>query len=120
VENTPGAVAAHLFPDAARANHAIFYPDGRAASVAQVYANLSKAAGPGGATAQEVQADDDGGFVQYASARRADRQQQQDALVAMILRGSQPADQMGVGSRLAGTVFTSEMLKLLSDSRGES
>jgi hypothetical protein len=38
----------------------------------------------------------------------------------MILRGAQPADQLGVGSRLAGSVFTTEMLKALSDARGES
>jgi len=37
--------------------------------------------------------------------------------VAMILKGAQPADQAGVGSRLAGSLFTSEMLKMLSDSR---
>ena len=64
--------------------------------------------------------DGDGGFLQYASARRADRVREQDALVAMILRGSQPADQGGVGSRLTGSLFTTEMLKMLSDSRSQS
>jgi protein-disulfide isomerase-like protein with CxxC motif len=118
VENTPGAVAANLFPEAARANKSIFYRDGRAASVAQVYADLAKAAGPAPAAAPEAAApaDDDGGFVEYASARRTDRERQQEALVALILRGSQPSDQMGVGSRLASTMFSSEMLKVLSDS----
>jgi transglycosylase-like protein with SLT domain len=118
VENTPGAVAAHMFPDAARANKSIFYRDGHPASVAQVYANLAKAAGPGAATTPDpVQApDEDGGFIQYASARNGDRERQQEALVAMILRGSQPSDQMGVGSRLASSMFSSEMLKVLSDS----
>jgi hypothetical protein len=119
VENNPGAVAAHLFPDAARANRSIFYRDGHPASVAQVYANLAKAAGPTAAPAQPeavVPADPDGGFLQYASARRTEREHQQDALVSLILRGSQPADQAGVGSRLASSMFTSEMLKLLADS----
>ncbi|HKR87277.1 MAG TPA: transglycosylase SLT domain-containing protein [Phenylobacterium sp.] len=118
VENTPGAVAASLFPEAARANKSIFYRDGRPASVAQVYANLAKAAGPGAASSPDAApaADEDGGFVQYASARRMDRERQQEALVALILRGSQPSDQLGVGSRLAGSMFTSEMLKVLSDS----
>lgn len=116
VENSPGAAAANLFPEAARANKSIFYRDGRPASVAQVYANLAKSAGQGEAAAPDaVQADDDGGFVQYASARRGERQHQQDALVALVLRGSQPSDQMGVGSRLASSMFTSEMLKVLSD-----
>jgi hypothetical protein len=118
VENNPGAVAAHLFPDAARANKSIFYRDGHPASVAQVYANLAKAAGPTAASApsEAAPADADGGFLQYASARRTDRERQQDALVSLILRGSQPADQAGVGSRLASSMFTSEMLKLLADS----
>jgi hypothetical protein len=120
VVNTPGASAAHLFPDAARANKAIFYRDGRPASVAQVYANLAKAAGPA-AVSQPMEApqDGDGGFVEYASARRDERARQQDALVSLILRGSQPGDQVGVGSRLAGSVFTSEMLKVLAGSRSQ-
>ena len=118
VENTPGAVAANLFPEAARANKAIFYFDGRAASVAQVYANLAKAAGPAEATAPDSVSPTpaDGGFIQYASARCMDRERQQEALVALILRGSQPSDQLGVGSRLASSMFSSEMLKVLSDS----
>jgi hypothetical protein len=124
VETTPGASAAHLFPDAARANKAIFYPEGHAASVAQVYANLAKSAGAGGtsgaSTAPEPAAAPEDGFVEYADARRSERMRQQDALVALILRGSQPADELGVGSRVAGSLFTSEMLKVLADSRGES
>ncbi|RAK61622.1 lytic transglycosylase domain-containing protein [Phenylobacterium hankyongense] len=121
VQASPAATAAHLFPDAARANKSIFYRDGRAASVAEVYANLTKTAGAGAPVeSADVPANDDGAFIQYASARRADRMREQDALVSMILRGSQPADQAGVGSRLAGSLFTTEMLRLLSDSRSES
>jgi hypothetical protein len=120
VENTPDASAARLFPDAARANKTIFYQAGRPASVAQVYANLAKAAGSAGAAAPDAApVDQDGGFIQYASARSSERAHQQEALIALILRGSQPSDQLGVGSRLAGSMFTTEMLKLLSDSRGE-
>lgn len=118
-ETTPGANAAHLFPDAARANKAIFFTAGRAKSVAEVYENLTQAAG-GAAIDPRAPAPDDTGFLQYASARREDRIKAQDALVAMILRGSQPADELGVGARLTGSLFTSEMLKLLSDARGES
>jgi hypothetical protein len=121
VENTPGAKAAQLFPEAARANKSVFYTDGRPASVAQVYANLAKAAGSAGAGAPaEAPADGQDGFVEYALGRRSARMHEQDALVAMILRGAQPADQLGVGSRVAGSLFTTEMLKMLSDSRGES
>ena len=117
---TPAASAAHLFPDAARANKAIFFRDGRPMSVAEVYQALTRAAGPGGAIDPRAPSSDDAGFIQYASARREDRLRAQDALVAMILRGSQPADEVGVGTRLTGSMFTTEMLKLLSDARGES
>lgn len=47
-ERSPGATAANLFPAAARANRPIFYEKGRALSVAEVYADLTK---QGGATA---------------------------------------------------------------------
>ena len=46
-ERQPGATAAHLFPDAAHANKAIFYPGGQAATVGQVYANLTRDRGLG-------------------------------------------------------------------------
>ncbi|THD78804.1 MAG: lytic transglycosylase domain-containing protein [Phenylobacterium sp.] len=119
---TPGAAAAHLFPDAARANKAIFFQDGRAKSVSEVYASLTTAGGGAGlgVDPRSIPGAGDEGFLEYASARREDRVRAQDALVAMILRGSQPADEMGVGTRLTGSMFTSEMLKLLSDSRGDS
>ena len=120
VNSRPGATAASLFPDAARSNKSIFYRDGRAATVGEVYANLTKTGGGGQSfvpPTSPVATPDDGGFIQYASARRTERQREQDTLVAMILKGSQPADQAGVGSRLAGSVFTSEMLKMLADSR---
>jgi len=121
VQTRPGAAAANIFPDAARANRAIFYRDGRPASVSEVYANLTRTGGAGQAVDGSSRwADEDGGFIQYASARQADRQREQDALVAMILRGSQPADQVGAGSRLTGSLFTSEMLRLLSDAGEKS
>jgi hypothetical protein len=118
VQTRPGVSAASLFPDAAHANKSIFYRDGRAATVGEVYANLTKTAGAQEVVATPQAADpQDGGFIQYASARRLDRQRQEEALVALILHGAQPDDQLGVGSRLTGSLFTSEMLKVLSDSR---
>ncbi len=117
-QRQPDAAAASLFPDAAHANKAIFFTSGRPATVGEVYANLTKAAGAGQAMdAPKAAPDPDGGFIQYASARRLDRQLQQEQLISLILRGTQPADQMGVGSRLTGSMFTTEMLKLLSDAR---
>ena len=46
-----------------------------------------------------------------------DRQLQQEQLIGLILRGMQPSDQIGVGSRLTGSLFTTEMLRMLADSR---
>lgn len=112
----PGASAASLFPDAANANRSIFYRDGRAATVAEVYANLTRTGGMGQATSVPAAPADDG-FIQYASARRTERLKDQDALVDLILRGSQSPDRDGSSSRLTGSIFSSEMLRVLSDAR---
>lgn len=117
-QSQPGAPAASLFPDAAHANKAIFYADGRARSVGEVYANLTRTGGSGPATTAPAGEDPDGGFIQYASNRRLARQQQEEALVAMILHGpGSTGDAADPGSRLTGSIFTSEMLKMLSDHR---
>ncbi len=117
-ERQPGATAAHLFPDAAHANKAIFYPGGQAATVGQVYANLTKTAGSAAPMdAPAAAAPEDGGFIQYASARTADHRAQQEELISLILKGGQVSDQMGPGARLTGSLFTSEMLKVLSEAR---
>jgi len=119
MESQPGASAASLFPDAARANRSIFYRGGQSKTVGEVYANLTKSGGGQSVVGPRTAEPDpiDGGFIQYASTRRTVREREQDMLVAMILKGSQPADQAGVGSRLTGSLFTSEMLKMLSDGR---
>ena len=117
-ERQPGATAAHLFPDAAHANKAIFYPGGQAATVGQVYANLTKVAGSAAPMDTPAAApSEDGGFIQYASARNLDHRVQQEELINVILRGAQSSDEMGVGARLTGSLFTSEMLKVLSETR---
>jgi len=126
VGNSPGASAAALFPDAAAANRSIFYREGRAATVNEVYANLTRTAGEGAVsdpapapTAPET----DQGFVQYATGRRLERIQQQQELVSLILRGPQDADSgfsfaSNTGSsaqRMTSSMFSSEMLRVLSD-----
>jgi hypothetical protein len=118
VQRQPGATAAQLFPDAAHANKSIFYRDGRAATVGEVYANLTKTAGAATPMAPAAPtASPDGGFIQYASARNADHRMQQEDMINLILKGTQGGDQMGVGSRLTGSMFTTEMLKMLSEAR---
>jgi hypothetical protein len=126
VGNSPGASAAALFPDAAAANRSIFYREGRPATVSEVYANLTRTAGEGAVsdpapapTAPET----DQGFVQYATGRRLERIQQQQELVSLILRGPQDADSgfsfaSNTGSsaqRMTSSMFSSEMLRVLSD-----
>ena len=109
----PGVAAATLFPDAAQANRSIFYRDGRPATVAEVYANLTRTGG----NTPAVEAQPDDGFLQYASARRSERLREQEAMVDLILRGNQSPDREGSSARLTGSLFSSEMLRVLSDSR---
>lgn len=120
MKSRPGAAAAALFPDAASSNRSIFYPGGRAATVAEVYANLTRTGGAASAVEPRAAASSDDAFIQYASARQLDRTREQDALVQMILRGSQSADEPGRGRSAVGSLFTSEMLRVLSEARDKS
>ncbi len=108
VRTTPGASAASLFPDAASANPAVFYKDGRTATVSQVYANLTKDQSGVIETPATGQ-----GFVQYASERRLQIVEQQHALMDLVLRG--PMDPGTDRSSLGGSLFSTEMLRVLSD-----
>ena len=121
MQANPRANAAAMFPDAAGANRSIFYRDGKPVSIAQLYGNLTRAGvGDAGPTVR-----DDRAFISYASARQDDRARQQ-ALVDLILRGPvAKTDSLGFeantlsgggdGARLTGSLFTSEMLRVLSD-----
>ena len=128
VNASPGASAAAMFPDAAAANRTIFYREGRPATVGEVYANLTRTGGATRDTTPDTAPRDtpntDQGFVQYATGRRLERIQQQEALVNLILRGSQDADDgFSLGSksggssaqRMTSSMFSSEMLRVLSD-----
>lgn len=116
VERRPQASAASLFPQAASANRAIFYRDGRAATVSEVYANLTKTGGSGTAV-EAPSAAPHSGYVQYVGGnRRAEQLRQQEMLVELILRGS---DERSGGARVAGSVFSSEMLQVLADARND-
>ncbi|WP_184717951.1 transglycosylase SLT domain-containing protein [Caulobacter sp.] len=124
--SNPGASAAAMFPDAAQANKSIFYRDGRSATVGEVYANLTKTGGASRVTdpapARQQPDSVDQGFIQYASGRRLERIKQQEAVVDLILRGSQDANPFGggeigggAGQRLASSMFSAEMLRVLAD-----
>ena len=119
VRTQPGASAAAMFPDAAGANRSIFYRDGRPATVSEVYANLTKGA-HGPAPTAPRQAAPDNNFVQYASARQQQLQASQDAMVDLILRGSKADDDASSSLRATGSLFTSEMLRVLSEARDKA
>lgn len=116
-QTNPRASAASMFPEAAQANRAIFYRDGRAATVGEVYANLTAT---GGAAATQTRARPapapEKVFVQYASARHQDRMEQEQVLVDLILRGPKDADGVSLGSS-AGSMFDASMLRALSDAQ---
>lgn len=122
VRTRPTASAASLFPDAAASNRSIFYRDGRPATVSEVYANLTRSGGSAPAVAPRKGAEE-GEFIQYASARTRDRMKDQEALVDMILRGSMSAETPEAGGSarsLTGSLFTSEMLRVLAEARDKS
>jgi Transglycosylase SLT domain len=84
----PGASAASLFPDAARANRPIFYRDGRAATVAEVHANLQRTAGQGpaiGAPSVPSLSTPELGEKERLLAARLDRLKQDQSLLALLL-----------------------------------
>ena len=76
VRASPNASAASLFPEAAGANRSIFYREGRAATVSEVYANLTRTGGPAPAieaTAPATAPVDEAATRNLALARRLDR-----------------------------------------------
>ena len=111
VQTSPQASASALFPDAARANPSIFYRGGRSATVSEVYANLTAT---GGAKAAASDRDADQAFIQYASGRRADRLQQEQAVVDLVLRGSQQSDSVG------SSIFDTAMLRAAAYARSDN
>jgi hypothetical protein len=110
-QRTPAASAANLFPEAAAANKAIFYREGRPASVAEVYANLTR----GGSEPVSAPVQSDQGFIEYASARRLERIEAQRELVDLVLRG--PVDAGADRPGAASSMFSTEMLRMLSQAR---
>lgn len=123
----PAASAPALFPEAAAANPAIFYRDGRAASVAEVYANLtrSQAAAAAGPAAAQPQPQEPQVFMHRDVETRLARLEQERELADMIM-GEDPGENSAFGfggpktggsGGLANSLFSTEMLTLLSQAR---
>lgn len=107
---TPDANASAMFPDAAAANHGVFYRAGRPLTVAELYADLNRT---GGSSAMERAAAKDPGegvFAAYAGAAREERLREQQMLVNFILTEND-------GDRSpAGAMLSSDMLTALQGS----
>ena len=120
-QSSPRATAANLFPDAAASNPGVFYRQGRAVSVGELYTNLTQTVDGSGAVAPTTVSTPQPQFLQYASARRLERDQQEQAMIEVILRGPEQPDglQGGLGhsASLGGSLFSAEMLRVLSDAR---
>jgi hypothetical protein len=112
-QTRPSASAAALFPDAAAANPAIFYPGGRAATAAELYANLTQGQGAPATAAPAA------GYVHFDTGARLARLEQERLLSDMLLNVGQGASGQSANSAqgLTGTLFSSEMLSLLSSAR---
>jgi len=121
VRATPSAPAASLFPDAAASNPTIFYHGGRQATVTELYANLTRAQSAAPIRDQMAAPAGADGFLQYASARRLDRMQQEEEMVEMVLRGPQEPDSPSGGgggsTGVANAMFSADMLRVLSEAR---
>ena len=123
VRTTPNLVAAAIFPDAAAANRNVFYRDGQPLSVAQVYQGLSRTGGdaPGvGAPPAPIDPTDpgEGAFAAYAGLARGERRREQELLVDFLMRGS--GTEGGAAKGAASSLFTSELLTLLSEARAKA
>ena len=118
VRTSPNALAANLFPDAAGSNRGVFYREGRALTVSEVYANLGATGG-----ADKAIQNDPGqeAFVQYAGAGRLERLREQAMLMQFILQG--PDNGLtGAGasnsSPLRG-LMQSEMMNAFAKAKGQ-
>jgi hypothetical protein len=83
-EVAPGASAASLFPEAAGANHSIFFHAGRSLSVSEVLANLSRIDGGAATVHAAAQPLDEAGIKNAAIAARLDRLRREEAVMGLF------------------------------------
>lgn len=94
----PGASAVAMFPEAASANRSIFYREGRAATVAEVHANLQRHAGEGApamGSGGQPKAPPTDAERDIMMAARLDRLKQNQSLLTLLL--GQDGDGKGGG-----------------------
>jgi hypothetical protein len=110
-QQSPGAIAASLFPDAAAANHPVFYRDGRALTVSEVYADLGRTGGGDAAVRSDP---GQAAFTHYAEAGRYERVREQTLLMQFLL--SAPDDTTSKSP--FGALITSQMLAAFNKAKG--
>jgi hypothetical protein len=112
VQVQPQGIAASIFPDAADANRGVFYRNGQALTVAELYANLS--ATGDGAGPMPIESDPgQAAFTRYAGARQGERERQEAMMVDLLLTGS------GSESPLT-SMFSAELMTLLTQARNDA
>jgi hypothetical protein len=114
-QTSPNAVAANLFPDAASANRGVFYRDGRALTVSEVYANLGAAGGSDKAIASDPGQE---AFVQYAGAGRLERLREQAMLMQFFLSAPDSGGSATSSSPLSA-LMTSQMMEAFAKANGQ-
>ncbi len=86
-QTRPNAIAANLFPSAARANRSIFYKDGHALNVADVAANLTRTGGSSTVTVRQLDPiEDTSGNTLLAA--RWDKVKADQAIMNMVFGGN--------------------------------
>jgi Transglycosylase SLT domain len=110
--SNPNVIAASLLPEAAASNHGVFFHAGRALTVAEVYANLSRTGGDVAVQVASANDPGEGAFTAYAGAAHQERMREEEMLLNFIL------DDHSASSPLS-SMFSSEMLGLLSDARDQ-
>ncbi len=103
----PGASAASLFPEAAGANHSIFFHAGRSLSVTEVLANLSHlGAGKVSVPTTSAAPETDLSVKDAALAARMDRLRRDEAILGLFNGDGQ----MGAGAAGQGSLFEAQLL----------
>ena len=118
LQRAPAARAADLFPDAAGANRNVFFRNGQARTVAELYGDLDRTGGGADVTlGARAQADPgEGAFTAYAGAGRSERQREEAMLVDFLLHRPTPSA-AGAETPSAGpaaSLFTAQLLSMLA------
>ncbi len=112
-QSQPNTAAAVLFPDAAKSNPSVFYRDGRPLTVSELYSALGGGIAPAAKPSSE-------GFIQYVSARSNSVRSEQEALISMLLGGGDSRASSTTATRLGGSMFSTEMLRVMADARAST